>query len=79
VKISIVKTNGRIYYGVLFTNGNNIISKGKFGNVLKIGGCYATGIILGSSRLHSLSFYQWRIYKGDWGDMSPGPEGPGAH
>jgi hypothetical protein len=22
--------------------------------------------------------HQWRIYKGDLGDMSPGPEGPGS-
>ena len=28
-----------------------------------------------------LSHYacQWRIYKGDWGDISPGPEGKKAH
>jgi hypothetical protein len=23
--------------------------------------------------------HQWRIYKGDWGGMSPGPEGKKAH
>lgn len=35
-----------------------------------------TGRVLGH-RVHSvekvyIAFYQWRIYKGDWGDMSQG-------